>query len=853
MDRIPPHLQQLIRDRNVDADLLLAVTETSSRRFSLDASKRLLERNPDDHRVRLAEAFEMLCRRDSKTAAEVLGDILDHHPEFAVAHAMYGQALAAENRWDDLNEWFVEAPPDCPQYADYWLTLGNWSEQNDQPAEASRAYWEATRRDPINIAAFDRLAQSLRRLRETDTEFEVAVSQEDVDAIQNRAVDLFDFRDKFNHFERGDQTSQSKATQVAEALFRLGRHWEAEAWSAVGTQLTGDRTDELAGLRKKILLQLARDSSWYPKDAPIFAIDLSSLPLPKLNASETTASRRISSRNSVVPVRALPDHPSLSEESDRWGLTGIGANNNPAGARSAAIIRFAGVGGGAIDYDLDGLPDLLVMGAGGEMLKQDSTPNDLMRNHGDRFIKVTQLAGVGDRGFGQGVAVGDFNEDGFPDLYYGNLGKNRLLRNNGDGSFSDCTSQLRDGDAAAWSTCGVFVDINEDGVTDLLSTNYCQIVPGLDEPCESETGVQGPCYPLMFPAEADQFFVGAGDGTLKDATAQWIATTSKGRGLGILAGTIDGSSLGVFVANDMSRNAYYRRASRQSDGKPSSKSMELQDQAAVRGVAVDGRSLAQASMGIASSDFDQDGDLDLYVTGFGAEYNIYYEQVSPGMWRDETSKLDLVQPTLAHVGFGTEAIDLDSDGLDEIIVTNGHIGDMPDPESLPFEQPLQLFRRGSSGRFELLDDDSWGDYFRTPHVGRALWTVDVNRDGRNDVMISHDNEHVCLLVNRSEDQNHRVGFKLVGTRNSRDAVGAIVRLESDGRSRTLWALAGDGDMCSNERILRAGLGEANRVENVSVTWQDGTVDQIGSLDVDAEYVIVQGENSAFRLARYRSD
>jgi hypothetical protein len=371
------------------------------------------------------------------------------------------------------------------------------------------------------------------------------------------------------------------------------------------------------------------------------------------------------------------------------------------------------------------------------------------------------------------------------------------------------------------------------------------MVPGVSEACQNDSGASGPCYPLKFPAEADQFFVGTGDGRLQDATAQWIAKASNGRGLGILAGAFDGSRLGVFVANDMSRNSYYSRAN--------SDSMRLEENATIRGVAVDGRSLAQASMGIASSDFDQDGDLDLYVTGFGAEYNIYYEQVAPGLWRDETRKLDLVQPTLALVGFGTEAIDLDSDGIDEIIVTNGHIGEMRDPESLPYEQPLQLFRRGSTGRFELLDDDSWGDYFRTPHVGRALWTADVNRDGRNDIMISHNDEQIRLLINRGNDRNHRIGLKLVGTHCSRDAVGAVVRFQIDGRSRTLWALAGDGYMCSNERILHAGLGESDRVENVTVTWQDGTIDQVGSLDADSEYIIVQGKNNAYKLALYSTE
>ncbi len=554
----------------------------------------------------------MLYRRDSRAAAVVLREILDHHPTFAIAHAMYGQALAAENRWEDVNAWIVEAPQETQQYADYWLTLGNWSAKNGRLAEASRAYWEATKRDPINIAAWDRLAQSLHRLRDSDTDFANVISQQEYSEIASRSGNLFDFRDHFNHFQRSEQNSQSKAVQVARALLKLGRTWETEAWSAAATQLTADPSGELVGLREEILRELAKDPSWYSKDLPIFAIDLSSLPLPNVSSSETESPPMF--RGSVVPAQTLTFQLRLSEQSDRWGLAGIGAKNNPGGRDSNAIIRFAGVGGGAIDYDLDGLPDLLVMGAGGEMLKQDSMPNDLMRNIGDRFSKVTASAGVGDRGYGQGVVVGDFNEDGFPDLFYANLGKNRLFRNNGDGSFIDCTSLLLGGDAEAWSTCGAFVDVNEDGVADLLSTNYCQIEPGLREPCENETGDLGPCYPLMFPAASDQFFVGTGDGRLKDVTAKWIGKELKGRGLGILAGALDGSNLGVLVANDMSRNAYYWRAG--------SESMRLEEDAAVRGVAVDGRTYAQASMGIASSDFDQDGDLDLYVTGFGSEYNV---------------------------------------------------------------------------------------------------------------------------------------------------------------------------------------------------------------------------------------
>ncbi len=259
----------------------------------------------------------------------------------------------------------------------------------------------------------------------------------------------------------------------------------------------------------------------------------------------------------MTPAIATTDHLRMSEEAEQWGLASVGADNNPADARLAPLIRSTGVGGGVIDYDLDGLPDIVVMGAGGTMLLQDSKPNELMRNLGSRFDKVTVPAGAVDTGFGQGVAIGDFNEDGFADLFFANLGVNRLLRNNGDGTFVDATEQLADRKWEEWTTSGVFVDINQDGIADLLTTNYCDTIVDMDKACPDENGVLGPCHPLRFAAHMDQFFAGTGDGRLTDMTSAWIPNTSPARGLGIVAGALDGENFGVFIANDMSANAFY--------------------------------------------------------------------------------------------------------------------------------------------------------------------------------------------------------------------------------------------------------------------------------------------------------
>lgn len=832
MELLPEHLQKLYQARQFDVRLLLAVTETSSRRLSPKTSQRLMDRNPDDHRVRLAEAFVMMYRHDAQAAALILEDILKHHPKFAPAHAMYGQALIAENRLEDIPSWLETATSESAQHADYWLTLGDLATRKAKPKEAVRGYWEATRRDPGSNTAWDRLAQSMLRLQATS---DSPLSSLQVDAVLARSVEMLDLRESFNHFAADGQDNQTKALDVALALLKLGRVWEAEAWSAAATILPNETSPDLEAARKRILAKLSMDQSWLAEDGPAYSIDLSNLPMPKASNASLTSS----AGTAVVPKIAGTNHLRLEEQSVAWGLADVASNNNPTNAKLAAIIRSTGVGGGSIDYDLDGLPDIMVMGAGGTMQQRDSQANQLLRNLGNSFKEISTMAGVADPGFGQGLAIGDFNEDGFPDLFFANLGQNRLLRNNGDGSFTDCTELLMENDSKSWSTSAVFVDLNQNGITDLVVTNYCQTVSGLDMGCPNEEGVIGPCHPLTFPADADRFYEGIGNGSFRNTTSQWVPHPSTGRGLGILTGNLDGSQLGVFVANDMSRNAFYTPAKNKS-------SIQLEENASVRGVAVDGRTQAQASMGIASSDFDLDGDLDLYVTGFGREYNIYYEQVAPGIWRDETNKLDLAQPTLSVVGFGTEAIDLDNDGIDEIVVTNGHIGDFSDPESLPYEQPIQLFRRVQDGRFELLKDDSWGDYFRDHHVGRGLWTMDINRDGKTDLVVTHTKEQLRLLINRTEKAGQSIGFQIKGTTCSRDAIGATIRFTCNDQHRTLWLLAGDGYMCSNEKILRAGLGDAAVVDNVSITWPSGKTEQLGTLQAGADYLLIEGQ-TAFRL------
>lgn len=832
---VAPHLHYLIKARAFDTTLLSAVTETSSRRYSLRTTKMLLERNPDDHRVRLGEAHEQLDNHDAVACEKTLREILERHPKFAPAYAMLGQAIMEQYRLEDVASWLRAAPPGSDERPDYWLTIGDWAMANGAFDESAKAYWQAARCDVNDSRCWIRLSKAIQRARtDKDSKWAAQISEEQLTGINRRVEQLLKLRAAYYDFTWEGNDSQSDAVAVADVLFNLGRTWEAEAWTAIAATMTKEPSSGLDSLRLKILARLKLDPSWISKvGQPALELDLSRWPSPKVIADQQ------STFANLVPRLPSHDHLVLRQESQSWGLAHVAEMSNPDDPKLAPLIRSTGVGGGTLDYDLDGWPDLLVMGAGGSILAENSHPNELLRNLGDQFERLGEIAGVGDRGFGQGVGIGDFNEDGFPDLFFANLGKNRLLRNNGDGTYTDCTSLLRDNDAQQWSTCGVFVDMNLDGITDLLTTNYCRTVSGLDQPCPDPQGKPGPCHPLKFPAQGDQFFAGSPAGDLNDVSPLWIGDTSSGRGLGLVAGRLDGQHQCAMVANDMTPNAHYRFVG--DDRVP------VSENASVSGLAVDARTIAQASMGIATSDLDGDGDLDFYVTGFAREYNILYDQVASGLWHDITSRVNLVTPTLSLVGFGTEAVDFDNDGIDELIVTNGHIGEFHNPDSLPYAQEMQVFRRGGRGSFELVSDDRWGDYFVDPHVGKALWTADVNRDGKRDILVTHAEESLCLLINHTDSSNNRIAFRLVGTTDSRDAIGSMIRFRADGRRRTLWSLAGGGYLCSEDPVIHAGIGSASQITDAVVTWPDGTNQTLGTLAANQEYLVIQNQGDAFVL------
>jgi hypothetical protein len=255
-------------------------------------------------------------------------------------------------------------------------------------------------------------------------------------------------------------------------------------------------------------------------------------------------------------------------------------------------------------------------------------------------------------------------------------------------------------------------------------------------------------------------------------------------------------------------------------------------------------------MGVAAGDADGDGKLDLYVTNIYAEPNTLYQQSDGGMFADATSASGLRAPSYNMLGFGTQFLDGELDGIPDLVVTNGHVDDLS-YQKVPYQMPPQYFRGLGGGTFTEIPANKLGEFFAGKYLGRGLARLDWNRDGREDFVVSHLDAPVALVANTSTETGHYLAVQLRGVKSSRDAIGARVTLESAGRRRTQWLIAGDGYQASNERELIFGLGPETRVEKLEIHWPSGLTQQFVDLAADLELIFVEGSSRATPLAQMR--
>ena len=459
--------------------------------------------------------------------------------------------------------------------------------------------------------------------------------------------------------------------------------------------------------------------------------------------------------------------------------------------------------------------------------------NDLAAADGKRtprFTDVTTQAGLGRERYGMGTAVADYDNDGDLDLFVTAYGPDTLYRNNGDGTFADVTSLAglqKTGPGLKntgwiWSSSAAFFDYDRDGDLDLFVANYLDFTPATNKLCYDSVGARDYCSPRAYRPLPDRLFRNEGNGTFSDVSDAAGITKADGAGLGVSTGDYDGDGwLDLYVANDATPNQLWIN---QKDG-------TFADMGPVSGSAVNASGNPEGSMGIASGDYDADGDEDLFVTNIIGETYALYVNNGRGDFDDHRIKAGLAQPTAAVTGFGTEWFDYDNDGWLDLFAANGAVNIIPSQrgEKAPFRMINQLFRNlgasaGSAVRFAEMTA-SGGPGFARPEVNRAAAFGDVDNDGDVDVLVTTNNGPARLLLNRADpsssasSRNHWLQIRLEQPDRNRFAFGARVGIERAGRP-TLWRrVRTDGSYLSaSDHRLHIGLGTSPAIDAVIVEW-----------------------------------
>jgi enediyne biosynthesis protein E4 len=497
------------------------------------------------------------------------------------------------------------------------------------------------------------------------------------------------------------------------------------------------------------------------------------------------------------------------------------------------IIERTGTGVGLSDYDGDGDLDVyLVNGSTLEPPTGDPPRNRLYRNDGSgRFTDVTELAGVGDTGWGAGCLFADFDDDGDPDLFVTNFGPNVFYRNNGDGTFTEI-SKTAGLDDPRWGEGAAAGDLDSDGLLDLVVANHA--VFDRNAPPEQNCfwkGVRVSCGPLSHPPETHLLYRNRGDLTFEDRSQAPGLAGKKGYGFGVVLDYLDDDDLlDIYIANDLTENFLLLNRG----------GWRFEDFGALSGASFVEGGRPQAGMGVDTGDFDGDGRPDIYVANFSDDYNTLYRNDGGGLFSDVTFRARLGAPTFPYLAWATRFLDVDDDGDLDLFVVNGHIWPEVDQvaSGTSYAQSNQLFRNAGDGTFE---DVSERAGLTEKHLGRGAAFGDVDDDGDIDAVVANMHERPSFLVNETAGEGHWLEILLVGRSSNRDGVGARVGVAVTGaRGQRQTAKAGGGYLSSHDPRLHFGLGPSAIAEDVNILWPSGRKESLGDLEANRVYVVLEG-------------
>ena len=603
-------------------------------------------------------------------------------------------------------------------------------------------------------------------------------------------------------------------------ILRSGRLAGLSWWMPLG----------LAGIGALVLCPTGCEQGTAPKEAaPPIKVKrhspVSTDAVPKSGRRSTVFDLRDAAGSDAVKTEKPTGGPVFVDVAQRAGLSHIYSTGD---AKLLLMVQPTGGGCGWTDYDADGLYDLYLNQAGDPSRpRSPAQPTDrLFRNQGGGvFYEVTGAAGIDERDYSQGVAVGDFDNDGFDDIFVTNVGADTLYKNQGDGTYIDVTQRVLK-QTTGWSSSAAWGDIDRDGDLDLYVCRYVAFDRFHPQQCRTAAGRKRMCQPNEVEALPDELYLNEGDGTFRAVARRRGLFGPNNKALGVAIADFDNDGWpDIYVANDAAANFLFFN---QRNGR-------FRNMAEVFGCANAWEGRAQASMGVAVHDYDHNGFLDLYLTHYEGEWNTLYRNLGRQGFVDATAAVGGVKPTMPMLGFGTVIRDFDQDGHDDVIVANGHLDD-PGHLGIELAMKPQLFTFVGGKLFEC--SQRGGDYFAQKFIGRGLAAADYDGDGDLDVVIVNQNAPVALLQNTSV-RGHWLKLDFVGCQSNRRGIGIRVTLQI-GNDVFMRELAGGTSYCASQQpTLVFGLGTRRGRCRLDIRWPSGIRQTMADVALDQQLRITE--------------
>jgi len=818
-------LMKLVDLGHASAEELMILAGNGEDLWSLDRVRRLRKMSPLDRHLIRAEWSHLRIRHRHDAALELLDESLAIFPDDAGLH-IARQKLTGIPSANELQQ--LLSASESPEL---WMLLSHHFESRDVAVAIGCAV-RVVEVDPFDEDAHRWLSELLRK----NSHKEMA------EMHLERSLHLTEL---FELCRRRDVFATGDTRRAVEILQSLGRYREAIAWcrvvlraepdaawpaSTINALTAGQPEDESKLLPSLGVRQLASKVVLDALPSDIIGLAIHDFELAEAGGKELLA----------------PDEGDAIRFVDvaaECGLDTTFYNGVNAVEQGRCMHEFTGGGVGVLDVDGDAWPDLFFpQGADQPANSGDGgsgASDELHRNvRGQRFESIADVAGISDAEFGQGVAVSDLNSDGFDDIYVANLNSNAIWLNQGDGTF---VRQQLEENVPLWTISAAILDVNGDSFADIYDVNYVTGKDVFQRLCDHE-GVQRICSPTDFAAAQDELWFGNGDGTFRRGTVEAGLDQFSGRGMGIVAGDIlNNGGIQLLVANDESANFFLDY----------DESGQFVDSALVRGIAFGRDGDAQGSMGIAAGRLTPGHQTDLFITNYYGELNCFHEQTPQGFFVDSIGATQLEHPGRPMLGFGTQFLDADADGDDDLFVANGHLDDF-EHMSIPYRMPSQLFAN-DNGQFQIVSARTT-PYLSELTLGRGVARLDWNRDGAMDLCVTHLDRPVALLENRSNPVATTFMLQWISVSGHRAAAGTVIRctpLTSDVQPMestiSVPILAGDGYACSNERISQLVIPAT--ALGVRIQGPDIEFDSVVERDASDFVRIIEGQDRMWSIPR----